>query len=124
MRTGSNIARSRVTAKVIKMRHVILALILVGLSVVATRSTVVFPRIQYIEFETPVVIRSTLCDKYDRLFMEAMHKSLECSEDFSPHPDKLERCERLSRQLTDYSYLRSLHCYGEREDQDPDGHGC
>lgn len=124
MRTGSNIAHYRVTSRVTKMRHVILALILVTLSVVATGSTIAFPRVQYIEFETPMVIQGSLCEKYDRLFMEAMHKSLECSEDLSPPPSKYEKCERLSRQLTEYSCLRSRYCYGEREDQDPNGHGC
>lgn len=116
---ASNIARLNVTPKVIKMRYVILAISLVGLSVAATGSTIEFPRMQFIEFEEPLVISkeddSKLCKKYDRLFMEVLHKSLECSEDYGPPPHRYQECEHLSRLLAEYSRLRSYYCYGEQE---------
>ena len=103
------------------MRHVILAISLVGLSVAATGSTIKFPRMQFIEFEEPIVISreddSTLCKKYDTLFMEVLHRSLECSEDYGPPPNKYEECERLGRLLAEYSRLRSYYCYGEHEEE-------
>ena len=102
------------------MRNAILALSLVSLSVAATGSTIEFPRMQIIKFEDPIVINreddSTLCKKYERLFMEVLHKSLECTEDFGPPPHRYEECEGLSRLLGEYSRLRSYYCYGERED--------
>jgi len=117
---ASNIARLNVTVKVTKMRHVILAISLVGLSVAATGSTIEFPRMQFIEFEEPLVISReddpTLCKKYDRLFMGALHKSLECSEDYGPPPHRYQECEQLSRLLSEYSRLRSYYCYGEQEE--------
>ena len=101
------------------MRYVILALTLAGLSVAATGSTIVFPKLQVIKFEEPLVIKkrddAELCRKYDRLFMEVLHKSLECSEDYGPAPHKYEECEEVRRLLAEYSQLRSFYCYGERE---------
>jgi len=118
---ASNIARLNVTPKVTKMRHVILAISLVVLSVAATGSTINFPRMQFIEFEDPIVISkeddSILCKKYNRLFMEVLHRSLECSEDYGPPPHKYEECEQLSRLLSEYSRLRSYYCYGEQEEE-------
>ncbi len=103
------------------MRYVILALSLLGLSVAATGSTIKFPRMQFIEFEEPLVINrkddSTLCKKYNRLFMEVLHKSLECSEDYGPPPHRHQECEQLSRLLSEYSRLRSYYCYGEQEEE-------
>ena len=119
---ASSIARLNVTPKVTKTRNVILAISLVGLSVVATGSTIKFPRMQFIEFEEPLVISreddATLCKKYDRLFMEVLHKSLECSEDYGPPPHRYQECEQLSRLLSEYSRLRSYYCYGEQEEED------
>ena len=104
------------------MRNVILAISLVGLSVAATGFTIKFPRMQFIEFEEPLVISreddATLCKKYDRLFMEVLHKSLECSEDYGPPPHRYQECEQLSRLLSEYSRLRSYYCYGEQEEED------
>ena len=119
---ASSIARLNVTPKVTKMRNVILAISLVGLSVAATGFTIKFPRMQFIESEEPLVISreddATLCKKYDRLFMEVLHKSLECSEDYGPPPHRYQECEQLSRLLSEYSRLRSYYCYGEQEEED------
>lgn len=99
------------------MRSIILAFTLVFLSVLTTGATLVFPRIQYIEIEEPLLIiggpDQNLCDKYDWLFMEVLHKSLECSEDYGPPPHKYEKCEELRSLLVEYSQLRSFYCYGE-----------
>lgn len=118
---ASNIARLNATPKVTKMRHVILAISLVGLSVAATGSTIEFPRMQVIEFEEPLVISkeddAILCNKYNRLFMDLLHRSLECSEDYGPPPHKYQECEELSRLLAEYSRLRSYYCYGEQEEE-------
>jgi len=103
------------------MRHIILAVSLVCLSVVATGSTIKIPRIQFIEFEDPIVIRREedpiLCKKYDKLFMDALHKSLECSEDYNIPAHKYEECERIGRLLAEFSRLRSYYCYGEEEEE-------
>jgi len=116
-----NIARLNRTERSPRMRHVILAISLAVVSVAATGSTIKFPHMQVIEFEEPIVINrsddSTLCRKYDRLFMEALHKSLECSEDYGPAPHRYEACERLGRLLAEYSRLRSYYCYGEQEEE-------
>lgn len=118
---GPNIAGLTGTERSPRMRHVILAFSLAAVSVAATGSTIKFPRMQIIEFEEPIVINrsddSTLCRKYDRLFMGALHKSLECSEDYGSAPYSYEACERLSRLLAEYSRLRSYYCYGEQEEE-------
>jgi len=116
-----NIARSDRTERSPRMRHVILAISLAVVSVAATGSTIKFPRMQFIEFEEPLVISREddpiLCKKYDRLFMEVLHKSLECSEDYGPPPHRYQECEQLSRLLSEYSRLRSYYCYGEQEEE-------
>ena len=118
----TNIARQNTLRlrTILQMRHIILAMTLVGLSVAATGSTIKFPRIQHIEFEEPLVIKreddATLCKKYNRLFLDVLHKSLECSEDYGVPPHKYDECEELSRLLAEYSHLRSYYCYGEQEE--------
>lgn len=106
-------------SKEMAMRIVILALTLGYLSILATGATIVFPRIQHIEFKEPLRITtgsySDLCEEYNRLFMDVLHKSLECSEDYGPPPHLYERCEELRRLLVEYSQLRSFYCYGEYE---------
>ena len=99
------------------MRIVILAVALASLSIWVTGATLVVPKVQYIEFYDPVIIasgeNSKLCKKYDSLFMEALHETLECSEDYGPPPYLYEKCEKLRRRLAEYSRLRSRYCYGE-----------
>ena len=100
------------------MRTVILALSLMYLSIKPTGgANLEFVPTQRMEFPDPIVItaspRPELCRKYHRLFMEALHKSLECSEDYGPPPHGEEGCAELSRLVADYSKLRSAYCYGE-----------
>ena len=104
------------------MRHVILASMLVCLSLIATGTSLIIPRIQHIEITEPLFItvsgdQEALCKKYDKLFMDTLHKSLECSEDYGPPPHRYEECEELRRLLVEYSQLRSFYCYGEKEEE-------
>ena len=57
-----------------------------------------------------------LCEKYNQLYLTALHESLKCSEDYGPPPHLEEECEKLSRKVRDLSRLRSLYCYGEEEE--------
>lgn len=102
------------------MRIVILALFLAYLSIEVTGARVSVPRVQYLEITTPLHINGgpneELCEKYNHLFMEALHESLECTEDYGPPPHLEEKCEEIRRKLSDYSRLRSLYCYGEHEE--------
>lgn len=101
------------------MRIVILAAILVYVSLMSTGATLVVPNIEFIEIIDPIVIsapdRDALCKKYDTLFMDALHKSLECNEQYGPAPYRDRRCEKLRSLLVEFSRLRSLYCYGEDE---------
>ena len=102
------------------MRIALITTVLVYLSVAATGARVDIPGIQRIEISTPLYITAginkELCEKYNHLFMEALHESLECSEDYGPPPYLEEKCEEIRRRLSDYSRLRSLYCYGEHEE--------
>ena len=102
------------------MRIAILASLLVYVSVLATGARVSVPKIQRLEITTPLRITGgideKLCEKYNRLFMEALHESIECTEDYGPPPHLEEKCEEIRRRLSDYSQLRSLYCYGEHEE--------
>lgn len=53
------------------------------------------------------------CVKYTDLFMEVLHESIECSEDFARSPKEEEKCEKLYKQLDEYSQLRLIYCYDE-----------
>jgi hypothetical protein len=101
------------------MRSVILATTLFSMSLLVTGATLVVPRVQYLEFTKPYVINKlpddVLCKKYNHLFLGALHKSLECSEDYGPPPHRYNECENLSRLLAEFSRLRSYYCYGEQE---------
>ena len=103
------------------MRIVILAAILVYVSVVSTGATLVVPNIEFIEFIEPIVIstpdKQSLCKKYDILFLDVLHKSLECTEQYGPAPYMNNRCEKLRSLLGEYSRLRSYYCYGEHEEE-------
>lgn len=61
-------------------------------------------------------INGVLCEEYSKLFMEALHESLPCSEDQGVEPLEEERCEELFRKLRELSALRSRYCYGDPED--------
>ena len=102
------------------MRSVILAAILIYISILFTGATLEVPKIQYMEFKEPFVYTKIsdeeLCKKYNHLFLNVLHKSLECSEDYGPPPYHYEKCENLSRLLAEFSRLRSYYCYGEQEE--------
>ena len=75
--------------------------------------------VQKIVIAQPLEIKprnTMLCAEYTRLFMEALHESMPCSEDHGTEPSEEERCEELARKLAELSALRSLHCYGDPED--------
>lgn len=94
------------------MRPIILALIAVHL----TGAMFTVPSVQHVEMPELVIqapSREVLCKKYDRLFMDLLHKSLACSEDYFSEPAKEERCLLLSRRLREVDRLRSIYCYGE-----------
>ena len=115
----NSIARLINLSKGKRMRSIILAATLMYISILVTGATLVVPKVQYIEFEEPVVITkpsdSVLCEKYTDLYLTVLHRALECSEDYGPPPHTYEGCEELSRLLADYSRLRSYYCYGETE---------
>ena len=95
----------------------IIILALIALSLVGVGASITFPKIQVLEFEEMVITgpgsNRELCDKYHILFMDALHESLECSEDRAITPELEERCIRLLKLLNDYSRLRSKYCYDE-----------
>ena len=98
------------------MKSIIIPAILAALSLVTVGASITFPKVQFIEFEEKVITSGTkkeLCDKYHLLFMEALHLSLECSEDKEITPRDEERCANLVKLLSDYSKLRSKYCYDE-----------
>ena len=103
------------------MRIVILAATLVYVSVVSTGATLVVPNIEFIEFIDPIVIstpdKESLCKKYDNLFMDALHRSLDCNDQYGPPPYRNNMCEKLRSLLSEYSRLRSYYCYGEHEEE-------
>ena len=102
------------------MKIALVSGILVYITVAATGARVDIPSIQRIEIQSPLFITAgideKLCEKYNRLFMEALHESIECTEDYGPPPHLEEKCEEIRRRLSDYSKLRSLYCYGEHEE--------
>ena len=86
------------------------------LTLYSTEAKLVFPKMQMIEFaEYPITsgTRKELCDKYNILFMEALHQSLECTEDGVIDESKQEYCRALTTRLREYSILRSMYCYEE-----------
>jgi len=101
------------------MKPIILALGCLVLSVVSVGATFHFP-VMGKTIDMPAMLvtsgtRKELCAKYHQLFMETLHESIECSEDFVKTPKQEENCTRLSRLLADYSKLRSMYCYDEWE---------
>ena len=98
------------------MKFILIPITLVVLSLFTVGATIIFPKIQVIEFEEMVITAGTkkqLCDKYHQLFMEVLHESLACSEDLAITPKEEERCSKLLKLLDDYSRLRSKYCYDE-----------
>jgi hypothetical protein len=94
------------------MRPIILALIAIRL----TGATFTVPNVQQVEMPELVIqapSREVLCKKYDKLFMDLLHASLTCSEDYMIMPKEEERCMLLRRRLNEVSRLRSIYCYGE-----------
>jgi len=98
------------------MKNIIFIISLISFSVFFVGGEIHFPKIQKIEFEPHNIIsgsRERLCEKYSQLFMEALHDSLSCSEDYDTPQKQSEYCISLSRLLTSYSKLRSKYCYDE-----------
>ena len=98
------------------MKFLLIPFLFLSVSLLTVGATITFPKVQVIEFDELVISTGTkkqLCDKYHRLFMEALHDSLECSEDLDILPKDEERCSRLLKLLDDYSRLRSMYCYDE-----------
>ena len=99
------------------MRTIILAAILTFISVAGTGASFNVPKLQRLSISKPLVIErlpiEELCKKYEELFMEYMHRSLECSEDYGTASYNYEVCEKVGRLLTEFSQLRSYYCYGE-----------
>lgn len=89
---------------------------LVVFSVFSVGGVIHIPKIELIEFDEMVInvgSREDQCEKYHKLFMELLHESLECSEDYAGTPKQSDHCLKLSRLLSNYSILRSKYCYGD-----------
>lgn len=99
------------------MRNIILATTLVTLLTAMTGARVRIPRVQSIIVAQPLVITATpekdLCKKYNTLFLNVLHQSLECSDSLDSEVYRYEECEELSRLVKEFGRLRSHYCYGE-----------
>lgn len=99
------------------MRNIILATILVSLSTAITGARISIPKMQSIIVAQPLVITATpekdLCKKYNTLFLNVLHQSLECTDSLDSEGYRYEECEELSRLVKEFGRLRSHYCYGE-----------
>ncbi len=98
------------------MKSIFLVATLICFSIFTVGGGVSIPKMEQITFEDYYITvgsRKKLCEKYHILFMNLLHESLECSEDYGGRPTKGEFCTNLSRLLTTYSRLRSKYCYGD-----------
>jgi len=53
------------------------------------------------------------CTKYHDLYMEALHEAIECRDIQNKTPKEKEKCDKISKLLSEYSNLRLVHCYNE-----------